>query len=189
MNTSKNNLFLIKVRKEWPALYWFSLVYILGVLICAFIIKSTVTPFFVFPMYSFVEKPTPIYESGIIEINGYPLAKYNFPKEKEDIIVVNYLRYIHLKHKPYNDMKSMYLNKLAKLIGQKKATDLYEKLFTYPDLNDINFGAWLKRYLEKNNSMNIFSIKIYRTTLEYTKNGEVKVLNKVQELSYQVNVK
>ena len=39
------------------------------------------------------------------------------------------------------------------------------------------------------NDMEVFSIKLYRTIIEYTNNGKVKVVNKTPELTYPTNAK
>lgn len=167
-------MFLKNVKGRFPELWWFTCIYIFGILICAFVVKSTITPFFVFGMYSFPAKDQKHYQTFSLLINGKDLFQYNYPKEKRDILVNNCIRYISIRDNNFTDERSKTLiNKSRGMISSA----VLRKLFSYPKLNDKEFSNWIYRYSAIDETK-IKSLRLVKVTVAFDENGHPNLLSK-----------
>lgn len=175
--------FLCFVKVKWRMFYYFTLFFIIMTLISGFIVGQSITPFYVYQMYSQSLKPQKNYSSFEIEVNGEYLDLYKLRKERADIIYYNFDRYISLKSNGGHDK---YFYKLKELDRYKVIPDfVYNKILTI-DVSDENRNKlWLHNLLAFSYKEKINTLRIYETLYSFDYKNNVKLLNKT-EIDYFV---
>lgn len=187
MLKKNKSYFLKEVRQQWPNLFYFCCVFILGTLISGFIIGQTQFPFFIYQMYS---QPIPeeMADSGSvcrIYINNEELNTFNLPRESGDIIRSNTERFIYLKS---NNFKDRYFMKLKTTsIGKYLPQWIYSKILTIPKTSDQQYASWLKKYLQQLVKKPIKRITLYNSFYRYGKSNLPVIYRKqlIFSLSYE----
>jgi hypothetical protein len=168
--------YLKQVHSYWKQFYYFTIIFILGTFISAFVISQTVAPFYIYSMYSYVFPKESTMSSFIVVINGKNFNTFSLLKAKGDIIRGNVSRFTYLKNNDYYD-------KLKIKIKNKLPSYIYENIFRYQNI-DSKFIFWLKFFLESETNLKIKNLKIYSIDLVVSKNykplkkNQILVLNK-----------
>src|SRR6476661_1729945 len=95
--------FLLYVKITWPTFFYFTLFFVIMTLISGFIVGQSITPFYVYQMYSQSLKKQKLYSSFAIEVNGKNFNIYKLDKERRDLIYYNFNRYVNLKENNGHD--------------------------------------------------------------------------------------
>lgn len=171
-------------KKNWKFFYFFLCLYFVAILFCTLILKHSVPPFYVYSMYSYpIPKEAEIIIHRII-VNEKEIDTFQFFKEEGDVIRANIIRYSYLKKSSFKDKFHVIFEKR---FNNQYLLKINDKLFNYKNLDEAVFGNWLRDYLQSHYKRSIESIKIYETTLMFTKEQrplilkEALILNKKYE--------
>lgn len=172
--------FLLYVKVKWTAFYYFIIFFVIMTLICGFIVGQSITPFYVYQMYSQVLNRQKLYDSFDIEVNGEDYNPYKLTKERRDIIYYNFSRYIYLKEHNGHDKYFFKLKEIDKYNWVPNFA--YNRLLTL-DLN--NSKEWLKSLIAFDFKEKITIINIYKIQYFYDSNHNVRVYSRVKIDSFQ----
>lgn len=171
MEFSKKQLFLVKAYKVWPLYFFICVIFIVGTLVSAFIIGQSVTPFYVYQMYS---QPIEGSNNGTFisyYINDKKLNTFNLYQETGDIIRCNTDRFFYLKA---NNHKDKYFQKLRENGLGKLIPDLFfDRVLSVEETNDKQYAIWFKNYLSKFLTQKINSITLKQLYYSYNEKGEL----------------
>lgn len=171
--------FLKIAKDEWKAFYYFTLLFVIGTLICAFIIVQTITPFFVFQMYSQTMPETRSYASYKLVINHKVFNTYQLSKEQGDILRTHLDRYLFLID---NDFKDKYYFKLKERTGGLVPDQIYSSILDFRDFKNVNLKDWLANFLKVNTSATLESAEIYKVEYVFNKEGFPELKNQTLKL-------
>lgn len=181
MKITSKDFFLTELYHNWRAFFYFSIVFILGTLVCAFIIGQSTTPFYIFQMYS---QPIPNSNEGTVSriyVNGKELNSFKLYQESGDILRTNTDRFIYLKE---NNFKDKYYSKLKETaLGKYIPSYVYDNILSLKPVSNTQFGEWLKDYLNRFLSEKINTLKLTQITYEIKK-GKPKAKIEKEIFSY-----
>lgn len=176
-------IYIQQVYTKWKNFYYFIIVFILGTFISAFVVGQTITPFYIYSMYSYVFPPESTISSFKLIINQKELNTFFLLKGEGDIIRGNITRFIYLKNNSYKDK---YYDKLKSKVGTKLPSIIYEQIFHYKNL-DKDFLIWLKLFLENETGSKIKTLKIYSINLKVNNQFKPIVQNEVLIIDEKFN--
>lgn len=175
-------IYLKELKLKWIIFYYFNIIFVLGALISAFLIKQSVFPFYIYGMYSFRAPNGAVMDNITIEINNKELNTFSFLKGKGDLIRSNIDRYKFLRS---NNYKDKYYDELNPTVGRVLPHKYYNEIFSYENL-DYEFMIWLKLFLENETKFKIKQLSIYSQNF-VVKNFKPTQKNKVLIFSKSFN--
>lgn len=181
MKTSLKNAFLYKLYRDWRIFFVFCVCFILGTLICAFLVGQSTTPFYVFQMYS---QPIPNSDIGTVSriyVNGKEFNSFLFYQESGDILRTNTDRFIYLKK---NNFKDKYYSKLKETsFGKFIPPYIYQEILSLKTVSNLQYSIWLKDYLSRIYKRPIKNLKLSEITYKF-KNGKPAKVKEEQIFIY-----
>jgi hypothetical protein len=177
MSSKLKKLFLYQIYHQWRALFYVCCILILGTLTSAFIIGQSVTPFYVFQMYS---QPFPKVDDGNtarIYVNGKELNTFLLYQETGDIIRSNMNGAAFLRETEYKDKYYFKLKEVG--IGKFIPEICYQKILSYKKQPDEVYANWLKNYLQSFIAEDIKSLALTNQYYQYNQDGKPLVINEV----------
>jgi len=147
-------------------------------LISGFIVGQSITPFYVYQMYSQSLKKQKLYSSFAIEVNGKNFNIYKLDKERRDLIYYNFNRYVNLKE---NNGHDKYYYKLKEIDKNGLLPNyIYNRILTINLKDNHKHKEWLFSLLSYGFKERIKNIKIYRVNFFFNGRNDVQKVNKVE---------
>lgn len=175
MNFKVKRLFLYQLYNKWPALFYICCILIIGTLSSAFIIGQSVTPFYIFQMYS---QPFPNSvdngNNARIYVNGKELNTYLLYQETGDIIRSNMNRLVYLKETGFKDKYNMKLKETG--LGKFIPEICYQEVLSFKEQPNKAYANWLKQYLQKFITEEIKSLTLTNQYYHYKKDGKLMII-------------
>ena len=168
--------FLSFVKNKWAKFYYFTVFFTIMTLTSAFIVGQSITPFYVFQMYSQSLSTQNTYVSFNIEINGKKFNIYNLSKERRDVVFYNFKRYIQLKE---NNGYDKYYLKLKQIDKYSIVPNFIYNQILFVDISDTEKNKkWLLNLLFFDYDEKIVSIKIDKVEYYFDSNNKVEIYSR-----------
>lgn len=165
-----NLLALLKYTKQnSKRLFWLILIILSGSLFTCFITLNSVWPFFAYSLYAYPEKDKEVYKSVELILNGTVFNFYKeLPQPMATCIENSSNHFIFLKENKNTD--PFYYKLTDRGINPPAFLD---PVFKHPELSDLEFTTWLKKYIEFNSDQSIKSIQINEVSIQYLPKAKI----------------
>lgn len=167
---SMNFFALLKHTKyHSKRLFWLIIIISTGSLFTCFVTLNSVWPFFAYSLYAFPEKDKEVYKSVELILNGKIFNFYNeLPQPIATCIESSSNHFVFLKENKNTD--PFYYKLTDRGINPPAFLD---PVFKHPELSDLEFTTWLKKYIEFNSRQSIKSLKINEVSIQYLPKAKI----------------